>query len=64
MLAAKSLGRPVKWTSSRSETFLSDYHGRAAKLSASSRSTGKGDSRDPDQLDRKHGRLTFSTPAR
>jgi len=33
MLAAKALGRPVKWTSSRSETFLSDYHGRAAKLS-------------------------------
>src|SRR6266481_4995321 len=32
MLAARSLGKPVKWTSSRSETFLSDYHGRAAKL--------------------------------
>ena len=32
MLAANTLGRPVKWTSSRSETFLSDYHGRAAKL--------------------------------
>ncbi|TMH19981.1 MAG: xanthine dehydrogenase family protein molybdopterin-binding subunit, partial [Betaproteobacteria bacterium] len=32
MLAAKTLGKPVKWTSSRSETFLSDYHGRAAKL--------------------------------
>jgi carbon-monoxide dehydrogenase large subunit len=32
MLAAKTLGRPVKWTSTRSETFLSDYHGRAAKL--------------------------------
>jgi carbon-monoxide dehydrogenase large subunit len=32
MLAAKSLGKPVKWTSTRSETFLSDYHGRAAKL--------------------------------
>lgn len=32
MLAAKSLGKPVKWVSSRSETFLSDYHGRAAKL--------------------------------
>jgi carbon-monoxide dehydrogenase large subunit len=32
MLAAKSLGRPVKWVSSRSETFVSDYHGRAAKL--------------------------------
>src|SRR6266481_2873506 len=33
MLAAKMTGKPVKWTSSRSETFLSDYHGRAAKLS-------------------------------
>jgi aerobic carbon-monoxide dehydrogenase large subunit len=33
MLAARTLGKPVKWTSSRSETFLSDYHGRAAKLS-------------------------------
>src|SRR6266849_2198896 len=32
MLAAKSLGKPVKWTSTRAETFLSDYHGRAAKL--------------------------------
>ncbi|MGC2520872.1 MAG: xanthine dehydrogenase family protein molybdopterin-binding subunit [Burkholderiales bacterium] len=33
MLAAKALGKPVKWVSSRSETFLSDSHGRAAKLS-------------------------------
>jgi carbon-monoxide dehydrogenase large subunit len=32
MLAARTLGRPVKWVSSRSETFLSDYHGRAATL--------------------------------
>jgi len=32
MLAAKSLGKPVKWTSTRSETFVSDFHGRAAKL--------------------------------
>jgi carbon-monoxide dehydrogenase large subunit len=32
MLAAKTVGRPVKWTSTRSETFLSDFHGRAAKL--------------------------------
>jgi len=32
MLATKTLGKPVKWTSTRSETFLSDYHGRAAKL--------------------------------
>jgi carbon-monoxide dehydrogenase large subunit len=32
MLAARTLARPVKWTSTRSETFVSDYHGRAAKL--------------------------------
>jgi carbon-monoxide dehydrogenase large subunit len=32
MLASKTLGKPVKWISTRSETFLSDYHGRAAKL--------------------------------
>src|SRR5471032_670196 len=28
MLAAKRLGRPVKWTDERSESFLSDLHGR------------------------------------
>ena len=27
-LAARLTGRPVKWVASRSETFLSDYHGR------------------------------------
>ena len=32
MLAAQKLGRPVKWVASRSETSLSDYHGRAATL--------------------------------
>jgi len=32
MLAAKTLGRPVKWSGSRSDTFLSDYHGRALTL--------------------------------
>ncbi len=32
LLASRRLGRPVKWVSSRSETFLSDYHARAAKL--------------------------------
>ena len=26
--AAKAIGRPVKWTSSRSEAFMSDAHGR------------------------------------
>ncbi len=29
MHAAKKLGRPVKWTGDRSESFLSDHHGRA-----------------------------------
>ena len=28
LLAAKQLGRPVKWTDERSESFLSDSHGR------------------------------------
>ena len=32
MLAAKTLGHPVKWVGSRSETFVSDHHGRAARL--------------------------------
>ena len=32
VLAAKTLGKSIKWVSSRSETFVSDYHGRAAQL--------------------------------
>jgi len=32
LLASKNLGRPVKWVGSRSDTFLSDYHGRALSL--------------------------------
>ncbi len=32
MLAAKKSGKPVKWVSSRSELFLSDWHGRALTL--------------------------------
>src|SRR6266852_5616590 len=28
LLASKTLGRPVKWTDERSESFLSDHHGR------------------------------------
>jgi len=32
MLAAKKLGRPVKWVSSRSEGFLTDSHGRAINI--------------------------------
>ena len=33
-LAAKRIGRPVKWVASRSETFLSDFHGRAVSMRA------------------------------
>ena len=32
--AAKRLGRPVRWTSSRSEAFLSDFQGRDAAIHA------------------------------
>jgi aerobic carbon-monoxide dehydrogenase large subunit len=32
MLASKLLNRPVKWTSTRSELFISDWHGRALAL--------------------------------
>ena len=32
MLAARTLGRPVKWVGTRSDSFLSDYHGRALSL--------------------------------
>lgn len=32
LLAAKELGRPVKWVGSRTDSFLSDYHGRALEL--------------------------------
>jgi carbon-monoxide dehydrogenase large subunit len=32
LLAARKLGRPVKWVGSRAETFVSDYHGRAANM--------------------------------
>ncbi len=33
-LAARFVGKPVKWVASRSETFLSDYHGRAVQMIA------------------------------
>jgi aerobic carbon-monoxide dehydrogenase large subunit len=32
LVAARTLGRPVKWVSTRSETFVSDYHGRDVRL--------------------------------
>ena len=33
-LASRRIGRPVKWTASRSETFVSDMHGRSIGMSA------------------------------
>ena len=35
VLAARQAGRPVKWVASRSETFLSDYHGRGLTMTGS-----------------------------
>ena len=35
VLAARRVGRPVKWVASRSETFLSDYHGRGLAMTGS-----------------------------
>src|SRR5690348_10730 len=31
--AAKQLGKPIKWASTRSEDFLTDFHGRAIRVS-------------------------------
>ena len=35
MHGARELGRPVKWTDKRSESFLSDHHGRAQEFDCS-----------------------------
>ena len=35
MLAARTLGRPVKWVASRSELFIGEWHGRALTLEGS-----------------------------
>ncbi len=32
MLAARKVGKPVKWVGTRAETFVSDHHGRGVKL--------------------------------
>jgi aerobic carbon-monoxide dehydrogenase large subunit len=32
MYATRKLGKPVKWTGTRSETFVSDHHGRGTRL--------------------------------
>jgi carbon-monoxide dehydrogenase large subunit len=40
--AAKLLGRPVKWTDQRSESFVSDHHGRGHALEAELALDGEG----------------------
>jgi carbon-monoxide dehydrogenase large subunit len=40
--AAKLLGRPVKWFADRSESFLSDYHGRSSILEGELALDGQG----------------------
>jgi carbon-monoxide dehydrogenase large subunit len=42
MHAAQALGRPVKWTGTRAETFVSDHHGRAARLAGELALDGEG----------------------
>jgi len=32
LYAAKKLGKPIKWTSTRSEDFVTDFHGRAIRV--------------------------------
>src|SRR5215203_843785 len=40
--AARALGRPVKWTDLRSESFVSDQHGRATRFKAELALDGEG----------------------
>jgi len=40
--AARALGRPVKWTDERSESFLSDHHGRDHEMEAALALDGEG----------------------
>ncbi len=59
MHLAKSLRRPVKWLSTRSEDFLTDNHGRAVSLRGELAYDENGKvSRDPDRLAVRFGRLS------
>ena len=40
--AARALGRPVKWTDARSDSFLADHHGRGVEAEASLALDGEG----------------------
>ncbi len=41
-LAARLVGRPVKWVAGRAETFLSDYHGRGVRMEGALALDGEG----------------------
>ena len=58
--AARKCGRPVKWLADRSETFLSDTHGRDNVTEAElAHRCGPSVSRAPHQDVRQHRRLCF-----
>ena len=64
LLAAKTLGRPVKWVSSRSETFVSDYHGRDVKLNGRACARpGRRVYRHPLPVVLQHGRVPVAARA-
>ena len=42
MIAARRLGRPVKWVATRGETFMSDWHGRGLSLTGELAMDGEG----------------------
>ena len=56
----ESAGPPVKWVSTRTESFLSDTHGRGNIITASSRSTRTAVPRPAHRLDRRHGRVSVA----
>ena len=62
--AAKVVGRPVKWTSTRSEAFMSDAHGRdhVTKIELAPDEDGKFLALRTDDA-RQHGRLSLDLRA-
>ena len=57
MIAAKALGKPVKWVSTRVEAFLTDTHGRANIIDGELALDSKGKFLGMRILDQRHGRV-------
>ena len=56
--AARALGRPVKWRDDRSDSFVSDNHGRASRVEAELALDARWPlPRHAGPLDRRHGRV-------